>query len=234
MVSEAAGLAPAEPAADSWDSVFESSDVDRSRAHMSGMLCRHRLDHCRGGEMPFFRHRHADFASLDIHQLEYAMFGGNARVNVPELTDIYLVEINLAGHSTIRCDGETLPFDGGHIGVINAGQPHDKHWHTDGRQIFVRIARERIDRVLADLIGDVPTSPLLFDRRPVPVTGDGASVMHVVRLMLSELSLPGNARSGRRSIASAERLFLETLLETLPNNYRARLAAPEQAAAAGF
>lgn len=204
---------------DLWGSVFESTDVDRSRAHMSKMLCQHSLNHHSVERLPAFRHRHALYGNLDLHELEYKMFGGGAEIRVPELAGIFLVEINLGGQaSVLRDEGETA-FDPRQLCVINAGQRHIKRWRTDGRQIFLRIAEDRFNAVLSRMIDRPVQTPLSFDNAPMSIDGEAASLAQVVRLMFSELSRPSGAAPNQRAAASAEQLFLELMLETIPHNY---------------
>ena len=186
---------------------------------MSKMLCQHSLDHHSVEQQPEFRHRHAPFGNLDIHELEYTMFGGEAEIRVPQLAGIYLVEINLGGQTSfVRDDGETA-FGARQLCVINAGQRHIKRWRSDGRQIFLRISEARFNDVLGQMIDRPVQAPLSFDNAPMLIDSEAASLAQVVRLMFSELSRPAGAGSNSRATASAERLFLELMLETIPHNY---------------
>lgn len=212
-------IEPNRSSVDLWGSVFESTDVDRSRAHMSKMLCQHSLDHHSVERQPAFRHRHANFGHLDIHELDYTMFGGGAEIRVPQLAGIFLVEINLGGQaSVLRDEGETA-FEARQLCVINAGQRHVKRWGTDGRQIFLRVSEARFNDVLSQMIDRPVQAPLSFDNAPLSIDREAASLAQVVRLMFSELSRPSGATPNQRAAASAERLFLELMLETIPHNY---------------
>ena len=206
-----------------WQTVFESSDVDRARAHVSGLLCDHALDHRIDDTPPLFRHLHAPFASLGVHDLDYTMFGGDASIRVPELSGIYLLEMNLRGRAVFtRKDGATA-FGAGQMCVANAGEPHIKRWCTDGRQIIIRVARPRLNAVLEALIDRPVDLPLRFEPSPKPIDGFTASLAQVVRMVYGELAAPGGGIAQLRAAESAERLLLELMLETLAHNYTAAL-----------
>ena len=202
-----------------WESVFESSDVDRARDHVSGLLCDHALDHRFRDTPPLFRHLHAPFAGMGVHDLDYTMYGGDASIRVPELAGIYLLELNLKGHSVFTHRHETTPFGAGQMCIANAGEPHIKRWCTDGRQIIVRVAQDRLNQVLAGLIGRPVDAPLQFDPTPQPVDRWVASLAQVVRLIYTELAAPMGGIAHLRAAESAERLLLELMLEAMPHNY---------------
>ena len=202
-----------------WETVFESSDVDRARAHVSGLLCDHALDHRIDATPPLFRHLHAPFGSMGVHDLDYTMFGGDASIRVPELADIYLLELNLKGQAVFTRGPDDIPFGAGQMCVANAGEPHIKRWCTDGRQIIIRVAQSRLNNVLMSLIGRPLDAPLQFDPAPRPVDGWTASLAQVVRLVYGELAEPDGGIAKLRAAESAERLLLELMLEALPHNY---------------
>jgi AraC-like DNA-binding protein len=206
-----------------WQTVFESSDVDRARAHVSGLLCDHALDHRFRDTPPLFRHLHAPFASLGVHDLDYTMYGGDASIRVPGLAGLYLLELNLKGSAIFSRGAEETAFHAGQMCVANDGEPHVKRWCTDGRQIIIRIARPRLNQVLEGLIDRPVDAPLRFEPLPRPIDGWTASLAQIVRMIYGELAAPGGGIAQLRAAQSAERLLLELMLETLPHNYTAAL-----------
>ncbi len=202
-----------------WETIFESSDVDRARDHVSSLLCAHALDHRFHDTPPLFRHLHAPFAGMGVHDLDYTMYGGDASIRVPELAGIYLLELNLKGHAVFTRGAEDTLFSAGQMCVANAGEPHVKRWCTDGRQIIIRVAQDRLTRVLSGLIGRPVDAPLHFDPTPRPVDSWVASLAQVVRLIYGELAQPEGGIAHLRAAESAERLLLELMLEALPHNY---------------
>jgi AraC-like DNA-binding protein len=216
-----------------WNGVFETQDVARARDHVAGLLSDHRLDHYSVEAAPLFRHRHARLGDLGIHDLEYTMFGGEALIRAPKLPGIYLLELNRAGTSHLLRDGVDTPFRAGELCVSNAGEDHVKRWSTDGRQTIVRILAPKVRHVLAGMLGVSPLEPVRFDSLPMGVDGWTGALVRLVDLIHQEMDTPDSRFSGRRAARSAERMLIELLLETIPNNYTARIdgALPEPAPA---
>jgi AraC-like DNA-binding protein len=210
-----------------WSPVFESDDVELSRAHMSARLSQHALEHRRDDRPPVFRHRHAACGSLTLHELSYSMYGGDARIHVPELPGIFLFELNLFGRAELRCEGEALPFSSGNVYVCNASAPHIKRWCSDGRQLFVKIPQPTLEAALAEMIRRPVGPPVQFDSSPRPIDAWTASLANVAKLIYNDLDQGSLALVGRNAAHSAERLLIQLLLETLPNNYSHLIEAPE-------
>jgi AraC-like DNA-binding protein len=212
---------------DLWSPVFESDDVEQSRAHMAARLSPHLLEHHRDDRAPVFRHRHARCGTLTLHELSYSMYGGDARIRVPDLPGMFLFELNLFGRAELRCGGETVPFSSGCLYVVNASAPHIKRWCSDGRQLFVKIPQPTLEAALAAMIRRPVAAPVRFDTRPRPIDGWTASLANVAKLIYTDLDQGSLALIGRNAARSAERLLIELLLETLPNNYSHLIEAPE-------
>jgi AraC-like DNA-binding protein len=210
-----------------WSPVFESDDVERSRAHMAARLSQHALEHMRDDRAPVFRHRHAGCGTLTLHELSYSMYGGEARIHVPELPGIFLFELNLFGRAELSIDGEARPFSSGNIYVCNAAAPHIKRWCSDGRQLFVKIPQYTLEEALAEMIRRPVGAPVRFDSRPRLIDAWTASLANVAKLIYNDLDQGSLALVGRNAAHSAERLLIQLLLETVPNNYSHLIEAPE-------
>lgn len=211
-----------------WSPLFESSDVEQSRAHMAARLSPHALEHRNDECEPVvFRHRHARCGTLTLHELTYSMYGGEARIHVPELPGMYLFEINLFGRAELRSDGETRPFGAGHLYVCNSGEPHIKRWCSDGRQLFVKIRQHSVEEALEEMIRRPVAEPISFDQEPRPIDSWTASLANVTKLIYNDLDQGSTALVGRNTAHSAERLLIQLLLETVPSNYSHLIRAPE-------
>lgn len=215
-------LPPADDRGGRWASAFSTDDVDRARQHVSGLLCDHTLDHRFPDTPPLFRHSHAPFGALSVHELDYTMYGGEAVIRVPALPGVYLLEMSLEGRSVFErpeSAGGDVAFRAGQICMANAGERHAKRWLGDGRQIIVPIPQARLNRALEEITGVAPVTPLRFDPAPRDVDAWTGSLVQVVRLIFSELQRPEGGLGRLRAAESAERLLLEVLLETVPHNY---------------
>lgn len=210
-----------------WSPMFESDDVEQSRAHMAERLSPHALEHRGDERAPVFRHRHARCGTLTLHELSYSMYGGEARIHVPELPGMYLFELNLFGRAELSSDGETRSFGAGHLYVCNSGEPHIKRWCSDGRQLFVKIRQLSVEEALAEMIRRPVAEPISFDPQPRRIDTWTASLANVTKLIYNDLDQGSCALVGRHAARSAERLMIQLLLETVPSNYSHLIRAPE-------
>jgi AraC-like DNA-binding protein len=224
--ADEAGREPAH-AGTLWSPLFESNDVERSRVYMSAMLSSHVLEHRSDESAPVFRHRHARCGALSLHELSYSMHGGEARIHVPQMPGMSLLEVNLFGRAELRCGRETVPFGSGHICVVNASRPHTKRWCSDGRQIFVMIHQPVLQDALAEIIRRPVAVPVQFDPRPRPIDDAATGLVDLVRLIYTNLDHGRVAFGGSNAARTAQRLLVELLLETMPNNYSHLIEAPE-------
>ncbi len=217
-----------------WSPVFESDDVERARAHVAPFISQHALEHYSRGAAPVFRHRHATCGSLGFNELTYTMHDGTAKISVPELPGIFLFELNLFGRAELRTGNDVLPFSAGQICVISANTPHYKRWASDGRQVIVKVGRGLIHDALEAMIERPITAPVRFERTPRTVDAWTASLADVVKLVCTDLDRgfengpdgPAGGLVSGRAAHSVERLFVELLVETIPNNYSHLIGAP--------
>src|SRR5690606_20970514 len=121
--------------------------------------------------------------ALSLHELSYSMHGGEARIHVPEMPGMSLLEVNLFGRAELRCGRETVPFASGQICVVNASRPHSKRWCSDGRQIFVMIRQSILQDTLAEIIRRPVAGPVQFDPRPRLIDDWTTGFVDLVRLI---------------------------------------------------
>ena len=170
--------------------------------------------------------RTVSIGTLTFHEMAYSMFGeGEAIIHAPEMTNIYLCEINLAGDMSVGSKNATIPFRAGEIYMINANTPHTKIWHSDGRQLMIRIHQTDMEMALERLTGMPVQGPLLFDARPQPVTGPANALSRMIELLRLDLERGGSIFAGPDA-AGAKQIVLDLMLKALPNNHMHLLSNP--------
>lgn len=208
-----------------WTPYFVSSDSRETRAIVGQDIVSHTLEHKSRRTRPVtVRYRTASVGTLGFHEMAYSMFGaGEATIHVPDMENIYLCEVNLAGEMAVGQSTASTPFRPGQIYMINAHAPHSKVWRTDGRQLMIRIHQTDMEAALERLLGMPVRDPVLFDRVPQPIAGTAETLCNMIALMGSDLELDGSFFAGPEG-AAAKQTILDLMLKALPNNYSDRLA----------
>jgi AraC-like DNA-binding protein len=216
LIGDAPGDAAPPPSA--WGPVFESDDCDRMREYVSGFFCDFALEQIGRARHHLIRHRQARFGSLRVHEFEHMQTAGELRLSAPALPGLCLFELNLAGGAILCDDQRDVPFGAGQFCVVNADEPHRKRWHASNRRIILGVEQALLEQHAAEMIGRTLRTPLRFGRQPRPIDRSTAALAMSVGLICADLD-GGAGLAGRRAVSSAERLFVELLIDTVPNSY---------------
>ncbi len=211
--------------ASKWGLLFDTTDVDATRVHVSRLLCDHFLDHKAVDAAPRFRLRHTSLGRAAFNLFNYELYGGEAHIRVPALTGFYVLELSLSGRSEMQTRKGSAEFGTGQICMLNADQPHDKRWRTDGSQLLLRLESSSLLRALQRLLDSEPRDRLEFEPLPIPADGRAGSLWRYVKLLCAELDAAADGLLSRHAATSAESLLLDLVLETMPNNYSQQLAS---------
>lgn len=203
-----------------WTPYFVSSDPRETSEIVGKNIISHSLSHESRQKRPAtVRFRTASLGTLTFHEMGYSMFGkGEARINVPNMANIYLCEINLGGEMAVGQLRADRSFHPGEVYMINANGPHTKIWHTDGRQMMVKIHQTDMEAALERRIGMPVRDPLFFDRSPQQLSGGVATLGKMIDLLAQDLELEGSFFDGPGS-GDAMQMLLDMMLNTLPHNY---------------
>jgi AraC-like DNA-binding protein len=217
-----------------WSPIFESDDCDRMREYVAGFFCDFSLEHTGYATQHLLRHRHARFGAFHVHEFQHIRASGELRLEAPELPGLYLLELNLAGGSVLCQDHREVPFEAGHLYVINADQLHRKRWRSDNWQIIVGIEQALLEDTVAQMIGRPLRAALRFEPEPMPINRWTAGLARTVALIYADLDGGGLGLARRRAARTAERLLVELLIEAFPNNYSHLLGREASAVMPGY
>ena len=203
-----------------WTPYFVSSDPLETSEIVGQSIISHSLAHNSRQKRPAtVRFRTASLDTLTFHEMAYSMFGkGEARINVPNMANIYLCEINLEGQMAVGQMRADRSFRPGEIYMINANGPHTKIWQTDGRQMMIKIHQTDMEAALARLIGMPVRDPLVFDQVPCPLSGGAATLGRMIDLLTQDFEQEGSFFDGPGS-GNAKQMLLDMMLNALPHNY---------------
>ena len=176
-----------------WTPYFVSSDTQETRQIVGQNIVSHSLEHRSRQKRPVtVRYRTANVGTLGFNEMAYSMFGeGEATIRVPNMSNIYLCEVNLGGEMAVGQAQATKPFRPGEIYMINANAPHAKIWQTDGHQMMIRIHQTDMESALERRIGMPVRDPLVFEATPHAATGAVATLAKLIELLGSDLEREG-------------------------------------------
>jgi AraC-like DNA-binding protein len=210
-----------------WTPFFVSSDEQETCQTVGQGICDHVLKHRSPQKRPVtIRYRSASLTKLTLHDMGYSMFEGEASIFVPEMSNIYLCEINLLGSSHVGQEKAEVPFSAGQIYMINANCPHTKRWENDGHQMMIKIHQTDMEAAIERTTGMPVREPIVFSNQPQNMAAKTQTLAQMVALISKDIETDQSffaARSG----SSAEELLIELILEALPNNYSHKLKNPE-------
>ncbi len=210
-----------------WTPFFVSSDAQETRHTVGQGICDHVLEHRSAQKRPVtVRYRSASLSKLTLHDMAYTMYDGEARIFVPDMSHIYLCEINLNGSSHVGQKKAETPFSAGQIYMINANRPHSKRWESDGHQMMIKIHQTDMEAAIERTTGMPMRDPVIFSNAPQNIAGKSATLAQMVDLFSKDIETDQSFFASR-SGGSAEELLIDLILEAIPNNYSHHLENPE-------
>lgn len=210
-----------------WSPYFVSSDTQETRAIVGRNIIAHRLEHKSRRKRPVTAcFRTAALGRCTFHDMAYSMFDdGEAAIHVPNMANIFLFEMNLAGEMAVGQATPSRPFRPGEIYMINANASHAKLWRTSGRQLMIKIHQSDMEAALEQLIQMPVREPLRFEPVPQAASGTAGTLCKMIELMVGDFEMERPALAGSMG-AGAEQMILELMLHAIPNNYSSLLANP--------
>ncbi len=220
-------LAEKQVSSGKWSPFFVSSDAQETRHTVGQGICDHVLEHRSAQKRPVtVRYRSASLTKLTLHDMAYDMYDGEARIFVPDMSHIYLCEINLLGTSHVGQKKAEKPFSAGQIYMINANRPHTKRWESDGHQMMIKIHQTDMEAAIERATGMPMRDPIVFSSDPQDIAAKTQTLAQMVEVFSKDIETDQSffaARSG----SNAEELLINLILEAIPNNYSHKLENPE-------
>lgn len=137
--------------------VFDSDDLDTTRAHVGTVFKPHRLT--LHGKTLHARMHHAPLGAVSFNRLAY---GGDVTIEPGPLGDFLLVQMPVAGRAEIHCGGQHIVSSPTLASVLTPSEPLRMRWSASNDQLIVRIERSALERVCAAYLGRRPNQALRF------------------------------------------------------------------------
>ncbi|KQP15090.1 helix-turn-helix transcriptional regulator [Pseudorhodoferax sp. Leaf267] len=140
--------------------------------------------------------------------------------------DRFCVSAILGQSLTLRTAAGEEVQAAGRRGLVLRGEPGTSFVSSDGNARFnLWVSAQRVETMLAALLGHVLVRPLVFAPCADLSAGPGASVLRLMTLFAHELAQSDGLAANPLALNSFTDLWVQTLLHGLPHNHQDALAA---------
>lgn len=200
--------------------LFDSQDVDETRARVANVFCDHQLDLIGRGarmdsRMNCVRIQHVALASIT--------YGGDVRVDPGECESFFPVMALLSGRGTFRSGKEVLHAVPGLVPVASPTLSLSMMLAGDTKLAIARIERSALEAMLSDMLDRSLPRPLEFSLTMDTSTRWGHGWYQAFSLCAAELDAHDSSWSRSLAARRLERWLMEGLLLAQPSNYSALL-----------
>ncbi len=197
---------------------LRTNDIDAVHAHMSAMLCDHKL-HIEGGVPPIaFHHNQASLKTLSFNATDYGNPYGRVVVGIPPGEQLYLVQFSLAGRAEITQGNESFMLHPGEMCVLGSNQRIRQVFDEGYKHFTVKIPKADLEGLLSKELGFRP-GELHFSPRPVRLEGAAASFSRMIRTVCDDIDMGLTTYSHPRTCSSIEETLKRLLLAAVPHNH---------------
>jgi len=190
--------------------VFDSEDLDETRAAVGTVFKPHRLE-IRGASLHARMH-HAPLGAVSFNRLSY---GADVTIDPGPLSAFLLVQMPVTGQADIRCGTQRILSDPDLASVLTPSDALLMRWSADNDQLIVRIERSALERVCAAYLGHRPAEPLRFQ---LGMAWRGTGWYQLIQYLAGMLEAAPQAASHPLTACQLEQLVIGSLLTLQPHS----------------
>lgn len=236
--------------------LFRTSSLDEAREEVARVFCPHGLSTVDGSGRLATVHNRVDLGDISLNFLDY---GAPVDIDPGELGSFFLVQMPLAGGSTISCGRQVIESTVDLASIPDPSQPLSMRWHNESPHLLVYVSRLVAERRLSRLLGHELHAPLRFklgmdmttphartwrslvDLAVADSEGNGLILMDEARTQLVDLTLTGLLMAHQhnysdclhRGVRPAPPTMVRKALELFEDDPRRAITVTEMAQAAG-
>ncbi|MDR2851886.1 MAG: AraC family transcriptional regulator [Burkholderiaceae bacterium] len=194
--------------------LFDSSDLEETRAMVGRVMKPHRLQISGHGQRLKSRMHHVSLGEVSVSRLHY---GADVDIEPGLLDNFFLVQMPLKGWAHVKC-GEQVVESGPELAsVLNPMESTVMRWRADNDQLMVRVSRALVERTLAVQLGRPLREDIRFRLgfrwRNNPLW------TRLIRYILECASQVQDLQQHRLVVTHIEQLVAATLLSVHAHNY---------------
>lgn len=207
---------------------FKTRDLDEARERVARVFCPHRLGMVRPRGGVRARQHVARLGNL---ALSYIAYGAEVRIDPGKLGSFFLIHLIHSGRSEIRIGDHALVGSPRLGSVTSPTLALSMQWSADCAHLVLKVDRPRLERHLADLLGQMIVRPIEFAPELPVESGPGAGYRRLVDFVTSELERDDSLLASPLGIARIEQTLMTALLTAQRSNYSDALEAQASPAA---
>ena len=189
--------------------LFRTTSLDEARDAVARVFCPHRLVTTSGTGVVRTVHNRVNLGHISINYLDY---GAQVEIDPGELSSFFLVQIPLAGGSSITCGRATVISSPEQASVPTPTEPLRMVWFDDSPHLLVAEERLRL------LLGHGLIAPLRFELGMDLTTPRARSWRQLIDVAVADADASGLTMQGFLR-DQLEDLILTGLLMTHRHNY---------------
>lgn len=139
--------------------LFQSTDLDETRAIVAQKFCDHRLDQMSKSDRLNAVHNRAEGRATSLNFIRY---GADVEIEPGELGSFYLIQIPMTGQARIDNSLGEVETGPGLGSVLNPHHHTAMRWHKGCSQLLLQIDEKQLNTVATRLVGRRLSTPVTF------------------------------------------------------------------------
>ncbi|KAA9164926.1 AraC family transcriptional regulator [Amycolatopsis acidicola] len=200
--------------------LFESGDLDDTRAQVTKIFCPHKMDTVGPNpQLNAFMH----CRRLRNIAVTYVAYGWDMRVNPGELGSFFAVLAPRAGKGTFQSGFEQVQASREHICVASPTEALSMRLSADCGNLVLRVERAAVEARLSEMIDGALREPIRFQLDMDVTKGYARTWYEALSFSVADLDRPDSMLGHPLAMEQFEQSLITGLLLAQPHNYTAML-----------
>ena len=200
--------------------VLATSQLDEARDQVARYFWPHQIELEGRGRDLAAAFNHAPVAGSSLNFIRY---GGDAFIDAGEQPDCFMFKLVAFGPLEAVRQREQHSLKAGQLIVSGPRQHLKVRFARDTGLLIFKVPRARLERQLANLLGEPAPYPLAFRDGPIDRAGSMASYVRALHLLRTELDAGGSLMRQPAAAAEYEDFLMSALLRAWPHTASDRL-----------
>ncbi len=194
--------------------LFDSNDLDETRAMVGRVMKPHRLSIVGRNQRLDSRMHYVALGEVSLSRLHY---GAEVDIEPGPLDDFFLVQMPLKGWAHVECGEQAVESGPELASVLNPSDSTSMRWKADSDQLMVRVSRSLLERTLSVQLGRPLQEAVRFELGFC--WRDSVLWTRLINYILECATQVQDLQRHRMVVSHLEQLVAATLLSTHAHNY---------------